>query len=167
MVAFMGAVGAVHAIGVFDVFIVEAKDDHSKDVADAEFIGKGNFAKGFRRALVKQNEGALASVAGEDGEVDPARHKAGSKGKRPSGSQPKIAVAVGGVDVNPGLHGLLVCCLRRDVQGGHALGHGVVGFKEIEEAGDGHGIPNFFWQAHQNDAAGIVGNLAVEQEEDT
>ena len=86
----------VHAVAVFDAVRVDIEYDHGKDITDAEFRGERNLGEGAQGSFLEEHEGAAGGVARENGEVDAARHDAGTEGQRMPVTQTEDPVVVGG-----------------------------------------------------------------------
>jgi hypothetical protein len=79
------AVGAIHAIAVFEVLVVEIEHSHRVDVADAELLRKGKLCKWLASALLEEHERARCSMPRIDGEIDASGHERRAERKRASG----------------------------------------------------------------------------------
>jgi hypothetical protein len=81
-VALLGIKGTVHIKSILEVIVVKIKNDHSKNIADAEFIPERDHAKRLGFVLVEKDELAGGSGMGIRRKIHSSGDNGGAKRKR-------------------------------------------------------------------------------------
>ena len=88
--------GAVHAIAVFDVLVIEVEDHHREHITQPELLEEGNLDEGFLLAVVEEYQRAVGGIAGIHRKVDGVANDHGSKRIGPAWAQLQSLVLMGG-----------------------------------------------------------------------